>query len=98
MGPLVATPNGSGKYDFSWTEYTGATFSYYKLVYETTASGKTPSYPDGSPYWAVPGTGDTSANSITIPSGDYQVRIQAIGYPNGAYAYAQTTVLHLIVP
>jgi hypothetical protein len=27
----------------------------------------------------------------------YRVRIQAIGYPNGAYAYAQTTVLDLLV-
>jgi hypothetical protein len=98
LGPLVATPNGDGTYNFSWTAYTGGPFSYYKLVYETTASGKTPSYPAGSAYWAVPGTGDTSAGPIPIPSGDYQVRIQAIGYPNGAYAYGQTTVLNLIVP
>jgi hypothetical protein len=27
----------------------------------------------------------------------YKVRIQAIGYPNGAYAYAQTAVLDLVV-
>jgi hypothetical protein len=98
LGALGVTDNGDGTYTFSWTAYTGGPFNYYKLVYETTASGKTPSYPGGSPYWAVPGTGDTSAGPIPISSGDYQVRIQAIGYPNGAYAYGQTTVLHLIVP
>ena len=98
LGALVVTDNGGGTYTFSWTAYTGGPFSYYKLVHETTASGKTPSYPDGSQYWAVPGTGDTSVGPIPIPSGDYKVRIQAIGYPSGAYAYGQTTVLHLIVP
>ena len=98
LGALVVTDNGGGTYTFSWTAYTGGPFSYYKLVYETTASGKTPSYPDGSHYWAVPGTGDTSVGPIHIPSGDYQVRIQAIGYPDGAYAYGQTTVVHLVVP
>ena len=98
LGALGVTDNGHGTYTFSWTAYTGGPFNYYKLVYETTASGKTPSYPGGSPYWAVPGTGDTSAGPIPIPSGDYQVRIQAIGYPSGAYAYGQTAVLHLIVP
>ena len=98
LGPLVATPNSGGTYTFTWTAYTGGPFSYYKLVHETTASGKTPSYPDGSPYWAVPGTGDTSVGPIPIPPGDYQVRIQAIGYPDGAYAYGQTAVLHLVVP
>ncbi len=98
LGALRATANGDGTYSFSWTAYTGGSFSYYKLVYETTASGKTPSYPDGSPYWAVPGPGDTSTGPITIEPGDYRVRIQAIGYPDGAYAYAQTAILHLIVP
>ena len=98
LGALGVTDGGGGDYTFSWTAYTGGPFNYYKLVYETTASGKTPSYPAGSPYWAVPLTGDTSVGPIPIPSGDYQVRIQAIGYPDGAYAYGQTTVLHLIVP
>jgi len=97
LGALGVTDNGDGTYTFSWTAYTGGSFSYYKLVYEDTASGKTPSYPDGSPYWAVPGTGDTSAGPIAIPAGDYQVRIQAIGYPSGAYVYAQSTILHLVV-
>jgi hypothetical protein len=62
-----------------------------------TASGKNPSYPGGSPFWAVPSVGATSCGPLRIPPGDYQVRVQAVGYPNGAYAYAQTTVLHLVV-
>jgi hypothetical protein len=77
---------------------TGGPFSYYKLVYEPTASGKDPSYPGGSSYWAVPPVGAGSSAPITIDPGDYKVRVQAIGYPNGAYAYAQTTVLLLTVP
>ncbi len=96
LGALNAVDNPDGSVTFSWTAYTGGSFSYYKLVYETTASGKTPSYPGGSPYWAVPGTGDTSTTVTGIAPGDYQVRIQAIGYPNGsAYAYAQTSVIHV---
>lgn len=99
LGPLGVHDNGDGTFTFSWTAYTGGPFSWYKLVYETTASGKDPSYPGGSPIWAVPGTGDTSSVPIPIGAGDYKVRIQAIGYPGGsAYAYAQTTVLHLVVP
>jgi hypothetical protein len=102
LGPLGVADNHDGTYTFSWAPYTGGSFNYYKLVYETTASGKAPSYPGGSPYWAVPGTGDTSivltlGVNYFLP-GDYQVRIQAIGYPSGAYAYAQTTVLNLVVP
>ena len=63
-----------------------------------TTDGSTPDYPTGhGSYWAVPGTGDTSA-TVPVAPGDYSVRIQAIGYPNGAYAYAQTAVLHLVVP
>jgi hypothetical protein len=34
-------------------------------------------------------------------SGDYHVRIQAIGYPDGfssGYAFAQTAALHLVLP
>lgn len=93
LGPLVANDTVDGV-TFSWTAFTGASFSYYKLVYEPTSSGKTPSYPDGSPYWAVPGPGDTTSGPIVIPAGDYYVRIQAIGYPTGpAYVYAQTTVI-----
>jgi hypothetical protein len=46
----------------------------------------------------VPPSVATSAGPIPVGPGDYQVRIQAIGYPNGAYAYAETTILHLIVP
>ena len=98
LGALGVTDNGNGTYTFHWTQYTGGTFSYYKLVYEPTASGKDPSYPAGSSYWDVPPVGAGSSAPITIDPGDYKVRIQAIGYPNGAYAYAQTTALLLTVP
>ena len=102
LGALHAHDNGDGTWTFSWAAYTGGPFNYYKLVYETWASGKNPSYPGGSPYWAVPGTGDTSVilevGCGGFQPGHYRVRIQAIGYPNGAYAYGQTTVLDLLVP
>jgi hypothetical protein len=40
----------------------------------------------------VPPVGTTSWGPIQIAPGDYNVRIQAIGYPTGPpYAYAQTT-------
>ena len=98
LGPLGVANNGDGTFNFSWAPYSGGSFSYYKLVWETTASGKEPSYPGGSSYWAVPPSGATSAGPIPVGPGDYQVRIQAIGYPNGAYAYAETTILQLVVP
>jgi hypothetical protein len=41
--------------------------------------------------------GRIPASAVFAP-GDYKVRIQATGDPNGAYAYAQTTVLSLVVP
>jgi hypothetical protein len=98
LGALAWTPNVvDGTYTFSWTQYTGGPFSYYKLVYGTWPGS--PSYPSGSPYWAVPPAGAGSSDPIAIPPGEYAVRIQAIGYPGGhAYAYAQTAVLHLVVP
>ena len=41
---------------------------------------------------------DRIATPAVIAPGDYRVRIQAIGHPNSAFAYAQTTVLSLVVP
>jgi hypothetical protein len=81
LGPLGVTNNGDETFNFSWAPYSGGSFSYYKLVWETTYSGKEPSYPGGSSYWAVPPSGATSAGPIPVGPGDYQVRIQAIGYP-----------------
>jgi hypothetical protein len=101
LGALSAHENGDHSWTFSWAAYTGGPFSYYKLVYETWGSGRNPSYPGGSPYWAAPGPGQTSVTLAVgcggIQPDHYRVRIQAIGYPNGAYAYAQTTVLDLLV-
>jgi hypothetical protein len=108
LGGLSWADNGDGTFSFSWTRYSGYPFSYYKMVFETASSGKNPSYPGGSDYWAVPGTSDShltmtvganNGGSQPFEPGDYKVRIQAIGYPAGsAYAYAQTTVLNLTVP
>ena len=98
LGSLGVHPDGDGKYTFTWTAYSGGQeFSYYKLVY--VAWGGNPSYLNGDPYWAVPGTGDTSTGSIAVGSGDWAVRIQAIGYPFGkAFVYGETGVFHLTVP
>jgi hypothetical protein len=91
------TDNGDGTYTFQWTQYTGGPFNYYKLVWGYWPGS--PSYPSGSPYWAVPPVGAGSSDPIAVSPGEYAVRVQAIGYPNGpAYAYAQTTVVHLVVP
>jgi hypothetical protein len=101
LGALHAHENADHSWTFSWAAYTGGPFNYYKLVYEPWASGRNPSYPGGSPYWAALGTGQTSVTLAVggdFQPGRYRVRIQAIGYPNGAYAYAQTTVLDLLVP
>jgi hypothetical protein len=104
LGDLTWVLNGDGSYSFWWNPYTGGRpFSYYKLVFELTSSGRTPDYTNGSPYWAVPGTGDTTValdpGTGGFQPGDYLVRIQAIGYPNGsAYAYGETTVLHFVLP
>jgi hypothetical protein len=107
LGGLSAVANGNGTaWTFTWTAYTGGFSSYYKLVFENWDSGKDPSYP-GSSYWAVPGTcqtsvvlnlGSTNGANATFAPGHYRVRIQAIGYPAGVYAYAETSVLELIVP
>jgi hypothetical protein len=104
LGDLTWILNGDGTYSFGWNPYTGGQpFSYYKLVFEYTSSGQNPDYTAGSPYWAVPGTGDTTV-ALTpgaggFSPGDYMVRIQAIGYPGGsAYVYGQTTVLHFVLP
>jgi len=60
----------------------------------------TPSYITGAGYWAAVSPGGTSTGSIGIPSGDWSVRVQAIGWPLGGdvYAFAQTAVYHLTVP
>jgi hypothetical protein len=98
LGALVAQDTADG-FTFNWTGYSGTTdYSFYKLVYETTASGKTPSYAKGSPYWAVPPVGATSAGPIVIPPGDYKVRVQAILSSDGTITVvAQTTVITLHV-
>jgi hypothetical protein len=57
-----------------------------------------PSYLNGDSYKAF-GTGATSG-SLDLTSGDWSVRVQAIGRPNGgdAYVFAQSSVYHLTAP
>jgi hypothetical protein len=99
LGALSYHNNGDGTYTFTWTAYAAASFDSYELVYETDPDCD-PSFVDGSSSWAAPGTGDTSAGPISIPSGTYRVRLQAIGEPDGCdpFAFAQTDILDLTVP
>jgi len=99
LGGLGVSDDGGGKYTFSWSPYTGGwTFEAYKLVYMPWDGS--PSYTAGADYWAAMSPGDTSTGSIGIPTGDWSVRVQAIGWPFGgdAYVFGQSTVYHLTVP
>jgi hypothetical protein len=99
LGALNVSDDGSGCYTFSWAPYTGGWgFDAYKLVY--VAGSGNPSYLSGADYWAALSPGATTTDPIALPSGTWSVRVQAIGWPFGgsAYAFAQTTVLHLTVP
>ena len=104
LGALNVQDNGNGTYTFSWPKYSGS-FNYYKLVFGP--PGSSPTYPGGSPYWAVPGTNQTSV-TLTVGAGNggnakfdpgnWSVRIQAIGYPGGnAYAFAETSAVPVTV-
>jgi hypothetical protein len=98
LGALNVSDDGGGKFTFSWAAYTGGwSFDAYKLVY--VAWDGDPSYLTGASYKAF-GTGSTSSGSIPMPSGDWSVRVQAIGRPSAgdAYAFAATSVYHLTVP
>jgi hypothetical protein len=96
LGSLGVNDDGGGKYTFSWAAYTGGwDFGAYKLVY--VAWDGVPSYP-GDPYWAF-GTGSTSSGSIDVPSGDWSIRVQAIGSFDGhTFVFGQSGVYHLTVP
>ncbi len=96
LGPLGATDNPDLTLGFSWSAYTGGTFSGYELVYELTSSGRTPSFLGGSPVWAAPGPGQTSVNVSGVGPGDYQVVLQAIAYQGGVpYVVGQTAQIHV---
>ena len=90
LGALGVTDNGGGKYTFTWSAYTGGwDFDAYKVVY--TAWDGSPSYASGDGYWAAIGPGGTSSGSIDVPSGDWSVRVQAVGWPSGdVYIFGQT--------
>jgi hypothetical protein len=95
LGTLGEADNLDHTFTFTWSAYTGGAFSGYVLVYETTASGKVPSYADGSPVWATPGPEATSVNIPWPAPGSYQIRIQAIAtVAGGTVVLAQTAVNH----
>jgi hypothetical protein len=96
LGPLGAADNLDGTLSFDWTAYSGGSFGGYELVYETTASAKTPSFLASSPSWAAPAQTDTSAVIGRPAPGSYQVRLQAIASVDGqAVVVAQTSIIHV---
>ncbi|MGD0020252.1 MAG: hypothetical protein ABSD62_13455 [Candidatus Limnocylindrales bacterium] len=97
LGPLGVSNDGGGKYTFSWAAYAGGfEFDAYKLVY--VAWNGSPSYLNGDPFWAF-GTGATSSGSIAVPSGDWSIRVQAIGSFDGhTFVFGQSGIYHLTVP
>jgi hypothetical protein len=96
LGPLGATDNIDFTLGFSWNAYTGGSFAGYRLEFELSDSGKTPSFLDGSPTWASPAPGTTSVRVAGVGPGNYQVRLQAIAFKDGAaYVCGQTSVIHV---
>ncbi len=96
LGPLAATANLDFTLGFSWNAYTGGSFAGYRLVYELSASGRTPSLVAGSPTWASPAPGVTSVRVSGVGPGNYQVRVEAIAYLDGApYVCGRTNVIHV---
>ena len=94
LGRLTIADNHAGTYTFSWPKYTGAGFTYYKLVYGP--AGTTPNYP-ASPYWACNSSPEENSWSGPVEVGDYAVRLQVVDESSGLVIRAQTNVVHLRV-
>ena len=94
LGKLTIVDNGDGTYTFSWPEYTGEGFMYYKLVYGDW--GTTPNYP-ASPFWACNDSRDDSSWTGPVDVGDYAVRVQVVDESKGIVIRAQTGIVHLNV-
>ena len=96
LGTMVIIENLDYSLTFTWIAYTAGPFSSYELVFEPTSSGRTPSFVGGSHIWAAPGPDATTATVPWPGAGDYQVRLEAIGYPGGvSHAYAATATAHV---
>jgi hypothetical protein len=96
LGTMVIIENLDYSLTFTWIAYTARPFSSYELVFEPTSSGRTPSFVGGSHIWAAPGPFATTATVSWPGAGDYQVRLEAIGYPGGvSHAYAATATAHV---
>jgi hypothetical protein len=96
LGTLAVADNIDLTLTFSWTACTRSEFSFYELVYEPTSSGRTPSVLIGSSSWATPAKGAITARVAGIGPGDYQVRIEALGYLDGVlHVYGATTTAHV---
>ena len=102
LGALKIIQGTGNSYAISWPKYTGAWPSgsqYYKLVYETTASGKTPNFAGGSPYWTCNAAAKDKSWTGSINPGDYAVRLQVVDESSGKTVIrAQTNVVHVTVP
>jgi hypothetical protein len=95
LGSLSISQNANGSYRFSWPEYTGHGFQYYKLVYGPW--GTQPTF-NGSNYWACnEAVADTNWTGYVEP-GDWAVRLQVVDESSGKIVIrAQTQVLRLKV-
>ncbi len=92
LGKLTIVDNGDGTYTFSWPEYKGDGFTYYKLVYGDW--GTKPNYPD-SPFWACNDSRDETTWTGPVDVGDYAVRVQVVDESKGIVIRAQTGIVHL---
>lgn len=97
LGALGFNDNGDGTYTFSWAAYTGRfSFDAYTLVY--VAGHGSPSYLDGDSYVAF-GTGATSGSLDHLTSGDWSVRVQAIGsFAGHTVVFGHSEIYHMTVP
>ncbi len=91
LGKLTIVNNGDGTYTFSWPEYSGDGFTYYKLVYGNW--GTTPNYPT-SPFWACNDSRDENSWTGPVDVGNYAVRVQAVDESKGIVIRAQTGIVH----
>jgi hypothetical protein len=93
LGSLSITHKANGSYSFSWPEYKGHGFQYYKIVYGPW--GTSPTF-NGSNYWACnTSPGDTTWTGFVTP-GDYAVRVQVVDESSGKIVIrAQTQVARL---
>jgi hypothetical protein len=96
LGALAVKDNGDGTYTFSWNAYKGGIeFNYYKLSGVPYPS--TPGYVETGAYWTYVSPDCTSA-TYRVPSGTWNVNVEAVYYPAGKGAVlAKTSTIKLTV-